>query len=145
VEGANGRVDGYTLYGGMKDKKGMFLCTAKKGNTYYPGRIENKNCLFVYKEEVMREKNYYTLKTSKEGVKRYFWEEAKEPGKIPTREGYVPIIVGKENGNLIHVCRVIFDKDYYSGTLKDNSCKIVRDDKLEIRNNYQILLFKTKR
>ena len=48
VKGSNGKVNGFTLYGGNENGQNLFLCAGYMNGTYHPGKIVGTNCNFGY-------------------------------------------------------------------------------------------------
>lgn len=64
VQGANGQVNGFTLYGGHENGQNLFLCAGLKNGTYHPGKIVGSNCNFGFGGKEVLARSYYTLQVS---------------------------------------------------------------------------------
>lgn len=142
VQGANGQVNGFTLYGGHENGQNLFLCAGLKNGTYHPGKIVGSNCNFGFGGKEVLARSYYTLQVSQQSLKRYSWHKSSY-GNVPSKAGLVPIQAGKEGNRILYVCRAAYQNGVHPGKIVGQNCNIGWGGQ-EIRvPQYEVLMFRT--
>lgn len=143
VEGSDGKVTGFTIYGGSENGKNLFLCAGEKAGTYHPGKIVGKSCNFGYAGEEVTVSKYYTLQVSKKTLPNYKWFKASN-GVLPKQKGFVPIEVGQEGNQILYVCRANHKKGVHPGKIVGKNCNFGWGGKEVFVPNYEVLMFNGK-
>jgi hypothetical protein len=141
VEGSNGKVNGFTLFGGNENGKNLYLCAAYKNGTYHPGKIVGTNCNFGYGGVEVAEPNYFTLQVSQSTLKRYSWHNASN-GAIPKVAGASAIPVGQEGSRTLYVCRAQYQSGWHPGKIVGKTCNFGWGGNEVTIAQYQVLMFK---
>jgi len=144
VRGSNGNISGYTIIGGSEPGRSrLFLCAGYMNGTFHPGKIVGQKCNFGYGGKEITKSQYYTLQVSKSTLWRYKWFNASY-GRIPQRDGYTPLPVGKERSRTLYVCRARYKGGIHPGKLVGQNCNFGYGGREILRPNYQVLMFNTK-
>ena len=142
VKGSNGKVNGFTLYGGNENGQNLFLCAGYMNGTYHPGKIVGTNCNFGYGGREITANEYFTLQVSHASLQRYSWRAAAN-GQVPRLNGYVPIEVGREGNRILYVCRASYNGGVHPGKIVGSNCNFGWGGNEITIPNYEVLMFRT--